>query len=339
MLPPRSTIRAAVAASSTVLLIAACSAADRRDESAGASAGPFAAGAPSAPSAVAPGRAMPADAASEVRAITADPASAPASDAFSSAVGSGQGARTPASLSRFGAETPSGIPAMLVRTGNASLQVDSLDVALAHIRAGAQRVGGYVAGTQLTGGEVQRREATVQLRVPSARFDEVVAGLSPLGKVENLTVETQDVGEEYADIEARIANARKLEQRLIDLLANRTGKLSDVLTVERELARVREDIERMEGRMRYLANRASFSSLTLAVHEPLPILAQRPNATRIGAAFREAWNNFVDVVAAIISMLGVLVPLAAVLGALVWGGRRWLPPIRRAPVVEAPKSA
>jgi hypothetical protein len=338
MLPPRSIIRAAVAASSAVLLVVACNAADRRDESAGAGAGPFTASAPSAPPAVAPRRAMPADAASEVRAITADPASAPASDALAGTV-SGQGSSASASLSQFGPGTPSGIPAMLVRTGHASLQVDSLDVALAHIRAGAQRVGGYVAGTQLTGGEVQRREATVQLRVPSARFDEVVAGLSPLGKVENLTVETQDVGEEYADIEARIANARKLEQRLIDLLANRTGKLSDVLTVERELARVREDIERMEGRMRYLANRASFSSLTLAVHEPLPILAQRPNATRIGAAFREAWNNFVDVVAAIISMLGVLVPLAAVLGALVWGGRRWLPAVRRAPVVDAPKSA
>ena len=226
-------------------------------------------------------------------------------------------------------DTPSGIPAMLVRTGRASVEVDSLDAALGAIRAGVRRVGGYVAGTQMNGGEAQRREATIQLRVPSARFDEVVAGLAPLGKVEDLTVETADVGEEYADAAARIANARRMEQRLIDLLANRTGRLSDVLTVERELARVREDIERMEGRMRFLANRASLSTLTLAVHEQLPVLAQRPHSTRLGAAFRQAWDNFIDVIAAIVAMLGVIVPLGAVLVAIVLAWKRWGRPLPR----------
>jgi hypothetical protein len=226
-------------------------------------------------------------------------------------------------------DTPSGIPAMLVRTGRASVEVDSLDAALGAIRAGVRRVGGYVAGTQMNRGEAQRREATIQLRVPSARFDEVVAGLAPLGKVEDLTVETADVGEEYADAAARIANARRMEQRLIDLLANRTGRLSDVLTVERELARVREDIERMEGRMRFLANRASLSTLTLAVHEQLPVLAQRPHSTRLGAAYRQAWDNFIDVIAAIVAMLGVIVPLGVVLAGIALAWKRWGRPLPR----------
>ena len=77
----------------------------------------------------------------------------------------------------------------------------------------------------------------------------------------------EDVGEEFVDVAARAANGRKLEQRLIDILGTRTGKLSDVLAVERELARVREDIQRQEGRMRYLRTRASLSTLSVTVHE------------------------------------------------------------------------
>jgi len=83
--------------------------------------------------------------------------------------------------------------------------------------------------------------------VPAGRFDEVVAGLRPMGRLESVNVNAQDVGEEYVDVTARIDNARRLEQRLIGLLATRTGKLKDVLDVEQTLARVREEIERYEG--------------------------------------------------------------------------------------------
>ncbi len=102
-----------------------------------------------------------------------------------------------------------------------------------------------------------------------------------------------------------------LEQRLIDLLATRTGKLQDVLSVERELARVRELIERYEGRLRYLKSRASISTLSVTVHEPLPILGQGPGQNPIVAAIRQAWRNFVGFISAGIALLGVLIPVGA----------------------------
>src|SRR5205823_10851551 len=80
----------------------------------------------------------------------------------------------------------------------------------------------------------------------------------PIGKLESVNVSAEDVGEEYVDVAARMANARRLESRLIDLLAARTGKLKDVLDVEQELARVREEIERYEGRLRYLKAHSRF---------------------------------------------------------------------------------
>ena len=112
----------------------------------------------------------------------------------------------------------------------------------------------------------------LQLRVPSAQFDGAVAALSQLGKVESVSVNAEDVAEEYVDLGARLANARRVEARLAEMLATRTGKLSDVLTVEQELREVRQEAERYEARMRWLERRATLSSLDVSIHEKLPLI-------------------------------------------------------------------
>ena len=219
-----------------------------------------------------------------------------------------------------GDPTQRGAPDMVIRTGQASVEVDSLDLAIARVRQLASRVGGVIANSTLQSGRDQVRAATLEIRVQAQRFDELVAGLTPFGKVETVNVTAEDVGEEYVDLSARVTNARRLEQRLIELLATRTGKLSDVLTVERELARVREEIERYEGRLRYLRARSAVSTLAVTVHEPPPLLAGAPSTNPIAQAFVQAWRNFVALLAALIASLGVLVPALglAVLGWLAW---------------------
>ena len=214
---------------------------------------------------------------------------------------------------------------MLIRTGSATVEVDSLERAVAAARQLATRAGGYVATEQLQTGRDQRRSGTLELKLPSARFDEIMGGLASLGRVEAVSVGAEDVGEEYTDLDARVANARRLEERLVTLLATRTGKLDDVLSVERELARVREQIERLDGRMRYLRTRVAYSSLTLTVHEPMPLVDPRQGPGPLGEAVRQAWRNFVGVVAALIALVGVIVPLGVLVLAAVLVGRR-LPP-------------
>ena len=214
---------------------------------------------------------------------------------------------------------------MLIRVGQASVQVDSLEVGLERIRDIARRTGSVIANTSMEGGRERVRSASLELRIPSARFDDAVNGLAPIGKLESVNVSVQDVGEEYVDTEARMANARRLEQRLIQLLANRTGKLVDVLRVEHELARVREEIERYEGRLRYLQTRVAVSTLTVAVHEPLPFVAEHPGAHPITDAFAQSWRNLVGVTAAVIASLGVVVPLGLIVTLLVLLGKRIVP--------------
>lgn len=219
---------------------------------------------------------------------------------------------------------------MLVRTGEASLQVDSLESGIARVRDVARRTGAVIANTSMEGGNQQTRAASLELRIPSERFDEAVNGLAPIGKVESVNVTVQDVGEEYVDVQARVANARRLEERLVELLAHRTGKLADVLNVERELARVREQIERYEGHMRYLRTRASISTLSIAIHEPYPIVADHPGERPIRDAFVQAWRNLVSVTAGLIASLGVVIPLGILVVGLALAARRWFPFWQRA---------
>jgi hypothetical protein len=225
--------------------------------------------------------------------------------------------------------------AMLIRTATAAVEVPRLDPAVAAARQAAARFGGVVANAQIETGRNEVHRALLQIKVPAARFDSLLAGLNPLGRVESVAVTAEDVGQEYVDIEARLTNLRRLETRLIDLLANRTGKLSDVLSVERELARVRGEIEQIEGRRRYLQRSAALSTLALTLHEPEPLIAGNPGSNPITAAFRDAWRYFVATVAWCITALGFLIPGAiVVLGLAIlarWAKRR----LHAAGVVDA----
>ncbi len=275
----------------------------------------------------APEREVASPAASSVAPAPA-PDYSPGAAAKATADAAGLGARA------YAPEVPANIPstfptspsaadsmasAMIIRTGTASIEVDSLESGIAAIRALATSLGGYVANTSMQAGNAQVHSATLQLRLPSVRFDDALAALRPIGKLESTNVNAEDVGEEYVDVSAQVANGRKLEQRLIQILATRTGKLSDVLAVERELARVRGEIDRQEGRLRYLRAHAAMSTLAVTVHEPLPIVGQQGSGGVIAESFRQAWRNFVSFVAGFIAALGTLVPLVVLLGLVGYG--------------------
>jgi len=204
---------------------------------------------------------------------------------------------------------------LIIRTGQASIEVDSLESSMAELRRIVQRVGGFVADASVQSGRNQLRSATLELKVPASRFDELTEGLEPLGRLQFVNVGAEDVSEEFVDLTARMANGRRLEDRLVELLRTRTGKLQDVLTVERELARVREEIERMEGRLRFLKSSAQLSTLSVNLYEPPPLVASHPGRSVIAEAFKTAWRNFVGVMAGAIASLGFVAPVV-ILG---WG--------------------
>jgi hypothetical protein len=219
---------------------------------------------------------------------------------------------------------------MLIRTGQVRIEVDSLERAVREVERLAASLGGSVLNSTVVVGERERRSATIAFKVPAARFDDAMGGLRPVGRLESMNVQAVDVGEEFVDVSARLEAARQLEQRLLEILRTRTGELEDVLAVERELARIRTEIERYEGRLRYLRARVAMSQVTAELHEPVSLVAATPGEHVLGTAARQAWRNFVGLLAAVIASLGFVVPLA-----LMTGGAWWLLRRRRSAAASA----
>ena len=148
----------------------------------------------------------------------------------------------------------------LVRTASLTVTVgDDEDVAaaLGAARTLAETLGGYVS---------QEGPGWALLRVPDARLDEALDRLGALGDAGDREVYTRDVTAATTDLAIRLDNARALQARLRDLLAEAEG-VQDVLAVERELARVTTEVESLEGRLRLLQNQVAFSTVRLTVRE------------------------------------------------------------------------
>ena len=151
---------------------------------------------------------------------------------------------------------------------NATVTVECADAGKASetLRASLQANNAYVSNLNEFLDSLGRRTITLQVRVPADKFDQSMLSLESIGKVLNKQVSTEDVTEEYVDTESRTRNLKKTEERLLDHL-NRAAELEDILRVENELTRVREQIERMDGRLRYLTNRVSFSTISITLQE------------------------------------------------------------------------
>lgn len=207
-----------------------------------------------------------------------------------------------------------------MRTGSARIEVDSLEPAITAVRNVALQTGANIANTMISAGTNNIRNATIELRVPAQRFDAAIDALAAIGTVQSVDVQAIDVGEEFVDLEARLANSKRLEARLLQLLETRTGRLEDVLNVERELARVREEIERIDGRLRYLREHVALSTLVVAMHEPAP-LTGTPGSNVLLDALHAALRNLVGVIGFAIASLGFVVPIGG-LAWIVWQWRR-----------------
>lgn len=176
---------------------------------------------------------------------------------------------------------------MILRTAQLTVVVQNLDKARTGMDQVVKRYGGYLGDLTTSSPSDGARKLTASVRLPSAQLDAAMAELKIMGHVESESQSGQDVTAQYVDLEARLSNARKTEQRLIDLLQQRTGKLSDVLEVETELGRVREEVERMEGERRLLSKQVEYATLNATISEEFKAPAQAlPDST--GTRFRNA---------------------------------------------------
>lgn len=169
---------------------------------------------------------------------------------------------------------------------------------------------GYVDSREQRHVDSKVTEVRLVLRVPAKRFDQVLARVKETGRVLQERVEAQDVTLEVADVKARLRAQRQLEERLLALLGN-SDKIKDLLEVERELARVRSELERLVGRETAFANLTAYGTLTASIvsEEQPAVAASEGVSSRFKNAGRDATEASIVVLTTLIRVAGALLPL------------------------------
>ena len=212
---------------------------------------------------------------------------------------------------------------MIIRSAQLSLITKEFDKTRANLEAILKRHRGYVGELKAGGSTGSGRTLTATLRVPADQLDATLTEVKTLGRVESESQSGQDVTSQYVDLQARLSNARNTEQRLTDLLRNRTGKLSDVLEVEQELDRVRGEIEQMEAERKTMSNQVSYATLTATLAEDYKAQLQvvpPSTSTRLSNAAVEGYRSMADGVVSLALFL-----LSTGPSLLLWGVVLFLP--------------
>lgn len=226
----------------------------------------------------------------------------------------------------------------IVYTGSITVRVSNVDEAASRAGVLASGNGGFLGGDKRSIND-KRSEATVILRVPSARFNDVVTELGKLGKEESRAISTEDVTDQVVDVDARIATAQASVDRVRALLA-RAQTISDIVSLESELSRREADLESLRARKHKLDDLTALSTITALLLGP-DAVADTPKKAETGflAGLKGGWHAFVASMVVLLTVLGALLPWIVVLGlpvvALLWLLRRRRP-TPAAPATPAP---
>lgn len=170
-------------------------------------------------------------------------------------------------------ESPAAIPPAgalarkIVYTADVELAVDDFGDMPDRIEKLVREFNGYIAHSSISSSPRRPRSGNWTARIPAARFSDFLAAVRGLGEVQRVGTDSKDVTEEFYDVETRIKNKQVEEQRLLKLLEDATGELEQVLAVERELSRVRSEVEQLQGRMRLLEDLTSLTTVEIRVEE------------------------------------------------------------------------
>jgi hypothetical protein len=186
---------------------------------------------------------------------------------------------------------------MIARTVSLSIIAKNFDHARSSLDTILARHNGYTASLNVNTPQGAGRSLEGSLRIPAPQLAAALVELKSLGHVENETQNGEEVTQQHADLIARLKNSRETEQRLQAILQQRTGKISDVLAVEQEIARVRGEIEQMEAEQRNLEHRVDFASIDLKLSEEYKAQLESPAPSaslQLHNASVNGYRNVVD---------------------------------------------
>jgi len=217
----------------------------------------------------------------------------------------------------------------VIKNGNLSLKVGSADWAAGEISNITREKGGQVFSTNFSESTKGQRSGYMTIKVPVDKFEETLADIKKIAtQVLRESSNAQDVTEQYADLQAQLKNKRAEEESFSKIL-NTAGKIDDILAVTKELSRVRGEVERLEGKIKYMDSQTDMSTITINLSEDaevIPISDDWRPWEVVKQSAKELISNiqgFVDgIIRFIIVGIPALVPFVILVAVVVWLGKK-----------------
>jgi hypothetical protein len=207
----------------------------------------------------------------------------------------------------------------VIKEGTVTIKVadGEFDAAFAEVMSVARSLGGGVTGSETSTEPDGYTSGSLTVRVPVESYEDLLVGVGQVGEVTNRRITAEDVSAEFVDLEARRRQLRAQEEFYLGLLEE-TATVDDAVRVRQKLDRIQTDIERITGRLTFLEDRTSFSTLTVELFEPGAPLPENAASARGLARY---WETGLD---ALVTAVGTMIvvglgalPLALVVGAVV----------------------
>jgi hypothetical protein len=203
----------------------------------------------------------------------------------------------------------------IIRNAEITLEVENPRDVQSKVGAIAEGLGGFVVTSEIAQYSGSPR-VSITMRVPAERFAEAMEALRAAGsQVLGEKMTGQDVTEEYIDLQARIRTKQALEVQFLEIM-KQAKSVSDALQVQEQISEVRGEIERLEGRRRFLENQSSLSTIKVTLSSPTPVVTT--TGPTFGTHIRRAFGDAVDTASAIvigfIRFLGVMTPVVVLIG-------------------------
>ena len=208
----------------------------------------------------------------------------------------------------------------IIKTGNMSVQVEDLEKAKTEVLNKVKANKGFTSAANYNDYSYQKQQ-DITIRVASSNFENLMKELATIGFVNSQSQNAQDVSEEFVDIEARLKTKKEVEKRYTELLKE-AKTISEILEIEEKLRLIREEIEAKEGRLRYLKDQVSLSTIHLTLTQKLENYSKPPERSffsRLTENMGEGWDDFLMFVVGVMRLWVFWIVLAGIIFGIV----RW----------------
>lgn len=189
----------------------------------------------------------------------------------------------------------------IIKTASTRYKVKSLDKALVNIKMLVEKSGGYISELRLDN-DAYRKENKFTIKIPKTYFDSVLDTIGSFAEhIDYVNISTQDVTEEYMDVQTRLKTKMEVKARLETVLRKNAKTVEDILNTEEHLRIIQEEIEVAQGKLKYMTNRVAFSTINVEIYEAVDYV-QKPTTyhksflTEVGEALGFGWETIKNIV-------------------------------------------